>query len=300
MLTTLRGSDIELLRLFMVVADCGGFSAAQSRLNVTQSTISAQMSKLESRLGYRLCDRGRGGFRLTTKGAQVLAAGRALADALNEFLVEARDVAGRLLGDLNVGLADNVGGNPSARFDAALAAFRDRAPEVALHLVVGDPDELERRVLAGGLHVAVSYTAAPLPELEYRRLFGETQSVYCGRRHRLFAVRESAIDELELAGADWAEAHYTLPGERRMTPSAGNRATADHVDAILQLVLSGHFIGYLPDHYAAPFVAGGDLRALHGKELGFTVDFYAITRRSGRRSDLLNAFLADLFTAHGG
>ena len=52
----------------MTVAQCGGFAAAQVALNVGQSTISRQIGDLEERLGMRLCQRGRAGFRLTDKG----------------------------------------------------------------------------------------------------------------------------------------------------------------------------------------------------------------------------------------
>lgn len=46
------------------VVKCGGFSAAQAELNMSQSHISMHIGSLEKRLGYRLCERGKGGFRL--------------------------------------------------------------------------------------------------------------------------------------------------------------------------------------------------------------------------------------------
>ena len=57
--------DLKLLRVFETIVKCGGFSAAQAALNVGQSTISEQMTQLEARLGVKLCQRGRSGFRLT-------------------------------------------------------------------------------------------------------------------------------------------------------------------------------------------------------------------------------------------
>jgi DNA-binding transcriptional LysR family regulator len=299
LINNIRGSDIELLRLFVAVVESGGFSAAQTRLNVTQSTISAQMAKLESRLGYRLCERGRGGFRLTTKGEHVLVASRALLDAVNDFLIEAQEVAGRLVGELRVGLADNIGGNPSARLDAALARFRDRAADVTLNLVVDEPQELERRVLAGELHVAVSHCAKTLPGLAYRHLFDEPQAVYCSRRHPFFSLPDSNIGEAELEQAQWVDAHYVLPRERELPFAKGASAMADHVDAILQLVLSGQFIGYLPVHYAAPWVMRQELHALHETVFNYGIEFFAITRRTDHPGEILSAFLEDLFASHG-
>jgi LysR family transcriptional regulator, transcriptional activator for bauABCD operon len=48
-------------------AECSDFSATQGELGIGQSTINSQMLKLQIRLGYRLCERGKVGFNLTPK-----------------------------------------------------------------------------------------------------------------------------------------------------------------------------------------------------------------------------------------
>src|SRR5256885_16544158 len=68
MLHTVSDLDLRLLRVFLAIVDAGGVSAAQASLGVGQSTLSSQLSTLETRLGFSLCERGRGGFRLTAKG----------------------------------------------------------------------------------------------------------------------------------------------------------------------------------------------------------------------------------------
>lgn len=295
MLTNLRGSDIELLRLFIVVAESGGFSAAQAHLNITQSTISLQMSKLESRLGYRLCERGRGGFKLTEKGKRVLAASREMVDALNTFLNEAQETGNKLLGDLRIGLADNIGGNPDAHIDKALAAFHQQAPDVNLHIVVADPYELERKVIADELHIAVSYSANKLSNLHYQPLFNENQIIYCGQQHPLY--QQTPIDIETLSQASWVGALHELPELQAISKNLAS-STADHVDAALQLVLSGHFISHLPEHYAAPLVAKQLLWALGDDDLQCAIPFYAITRNTKHKKAALAAFLDILLEVH--
>jgi len=58
-------SDIRLLQVFRVVVDCGGLSASELELGIGRSTISKHISDLETRLGVKLCNRGRSGFTMT-------------------------------------------------------------------------------------------------------------------------------------------------------------------------------------------------------------------------------------------
>ena len=80
----LHDVDLKLLRVFVEVVRCGGFSAAQAALNSSQSAISGQMTTLETRLGVKLCDRGRSGFRLTDQGRATYAATQRLMLAVVE------------------------------------------------------------------------------------------------------------------------------------------------------------------------------------------------------------------------
>lgn len=64
-LRSLGDADIRLLRVFVVVAACGGIAASELELNIGKSTISRYISDLEARLGLRLCNRGPSGFSLT-------------------------------------------------------------------------------------------------------------------------------------------------------------------------------------------------------------------------------------------
>src|SRR3954463_15847612 len=97
----LHDVDLKLLRIFDTVVKCGGFSAAQADLNVGQSTISEQMRQLETRLGVKLCDRGRSGFRLTEQGVVIHAATESLLAAVDNFRTEADVLKKRVSGKLN-------------------------------------------------------------------------------------------------------------------------------------------------------------------------------------------------------
>ena len=107
MLGSVSYVDLRLLRVFLTVVRCGGFAAAQSVLNVSQSQISMQMKQLEERIGARLCHRGRGGFWLTREGRDVHDAARALFRSVDEFRSSVASTCGRLGGRLHVSVIDN-------------------------------------------------------------------------------------------------------------------------------------------------------------------------------------------------
>jgi DNA-binding transcriptional LysR family regulator len=56
--------DLKLLWIFIAIVLNGGFSGAQSELNLGQSAISECLKALELRVGASLCQRGPAGFKL--------------------------------------------------------------------------------------------------------------------------------------------------------------------------------------------------------------------------------------------
>ncbi len=62
--------------------------------------------------------------------------------------------------------------------------------------------------------------------------------------------------------------------------------------------LSGRFVGFLPDHYAAPFVQAGRLRAVHPKSLKYDCVFSCVHRRTPAPPRVAQAFRAALLESH--
>jgi LysR family transcriptional regulator, transcriptional activator for bauABCD operon len=55
--------DLRLLTILRTIVECRGLAKAQDVLGMSQSSVSAGLNELEERLGLRLCNRGRSGFR---------------------------------------------------------------------------------------------------------------------------------------------------------------------------------------------------------------------------------------------
>jgi DNA-binding transcriptional LysR family regulator len=289
--------DLRLIRVFLAVVDAGGVTPAQATLNVGQSTISTQLSTLETRLGYRLCERGRSGFRLTARGEQFVDSARKLLTALDAFSAEARKVGRTLVGTLNLGLIGHAPVNANARISQAIERFRQRDESVHFTVSVRPPGELEGLLLDGKIHMAIGYFWHRVPALEYTTVFHETQLAYAGRGHPLFSNVGNVSPEEALTHA-WAWRSYPLPEAAGSPAERLVTAVADNMEAVAMLVLSGRHLGYLPEHFAAPYVAQGLLAPLAPAAMRYDVPFDMVVRRDARRNDLLAAFIADMKAAH--
>ena len=293
--------DLRLLRVFKAVADCGGFSAAELELNIGTSTVSRHIADLEARLGLTLCRRGRAGFALTPEGQRVYDETLRLLAAVDGFRGGIDAIHARMGGELAVAVFDKTATNPQARIHAAIAAFTAEAPDVGLQLHVGSIQAIERGLIDGSFHVGVIPTHRTSASLRYDRLFGETMYLYAGSAHSLFKSERSALDWQALrARKDFAGLGYHSPN---MELAHGHRlpraATAFEQEAIATLVLSGRFVGFLPDHYAEGFVQRGQMRAVNSALLHYHCDFVSVLRRSPQPPRAAQAFHQCLLRAHG-
>ncbi|NQD53765.1 LysR family transcriptional regulator [Pseudomonas sp. CM25] len=294
MLGQVHDPDLHLLRLFVTVVEAGGFSAAQGVLGLAQPTISQRMAQLEARLGYRLCSRGKGGFRLTEKGGLLLDAARALLLNIEQFRQQANGAAGRLLGTVRIGMAENQDKTVSLKLAAAIAAFRSRQESVQLELISAPPAELERLLLEQRLDYAISYFSGSQAAFDYQPLFEERQRLFCGKGHVLFG--EADVELERLLELDQVRHPYRLLKSGEPFQSRRSMAVAEQIESVLTLILSGRHIGYLPCHCARAWEADGLLWALDAG-LDFVVPFTLARHRAQVVGEAQQAFAQDLLAA---
>ena len=263
MIGNVQDIDIKLLRVFRTIVKHGGFSAAQAELNTSQATISVSMRQLEERVGRRLCYRGQSGFKLTEAGQTLCEASDRLFTALEDFGNDVASSLGDLRGDLRIGVLDNLATNSAFRLPAAIADFRDIAPDVQLHVRIDSHRNLETQVLEGNLHLAIGGGFHRVPALAYDELFIEPQQLYCGRGNPLFERPDSEISERDIERS----AYFLWEGVDASRGSAlavkmDEQGVSADAEAVVYAILSGRFLGYLPVNYAEVWVARGLMRGV--------------------------------------
>ena len=295
----LSDMDIRLLRVFKSVVECGGMAAAELELNIGISTVSRHIKDLETRLGLTLCRRGRAGFALTAEGQQIYSETLRLLAGADAFRASVDEIHRRMGGQLNIAVFDKTASNPGAHLGEAIALFAALAPEVSLNLHVAPLNTIERGVIDGQFQVGVIPGHRSSDTLAYDELFGETMLLYCGAQHPLFGVNHDAMAWDDMRTHDFAGLGYHSPNmEVSQQLHLPRRATGYDQESIATLILSGRYLGFLPDHYAEGFVRRGQMQAVKPALFRYVCSFFSIVRRSPQPSRVTRAFQDCLLKAH--
>ncbi len=288
----LSASDIRSLRVFRSVVEHGGFSGAQLALAMSQSTISFQINALEQRLGFSLCQRGRRGFELTDRGRAVYDYSHSLTSALSSFEQQLGELRLRATGTLRIGIVDATITDSALGLDDVIDQFVRRASEVDLRITIGSPEQLIADIAKDGIDCAISPRIKLLPGYSQAEFHHEMNSLYCSERHPLFG--KAAVTKADVEAAVVVVRPYANKSELQHIPNARVGAYASNIEAQAMYILSGHYLGYLPDHMAAIFREQGRLKALLVPEAQIRSPFVIISPKHKKASLSQRIFLQEL------
>jgi DNA-binding transcriptional LysR family regulator len=242
--------DPRRLMTFRAVAHARSFSRAAEQMSLTQPSVSHQIALLETEIGVRLLDRGRGGLRLTEAGAVLLEHADQVAWRLELAGTQLASLAGQRREHIRLGA-----------FPTALASFvpsavaRLRLAHDDLRVRLGEvtPSNLEARLLGGDFDVAISYQDATTERRELRGaeridLMPDTFLIGLPPEHRL-AGPTAPISLKELAEEDWIVAStegFLVQACREVGFDPRIVATTSEPLATRGLILRGIGVGWVP------------------------------------------------------
>jgi DNA-binding transcriptional LysR family regulator len=295
--------DLRLLRVFMAVADHGGFAAAEVALGKNKSAISMDIANLEARLGARLCRRGRGGFALTEEGQAIYLAALELFADIGSFRDKIATATRQVKGRVTLVMVDNIVSVAEEPLAQALARFCKSYPDVDLALVSAPGSVAERQVLEGSADLGISVLPRAMAALETIPLFGEEARLYCGRGHPLFEERTGRVTEEKLAECRIVGPSASDdPGFALSQAAWRSGVSAEALDARVLLALGGAVLAFLPPHYARRWVEQGKLKPIGGEAFTTTNMFHLFFKKAaelGAAASHLRRIILDAFEAHG-
>ncbi len=290
--------DLRLLRIFVAIVECGGLSAAESRLNIGRSTISAHLSDLEVRLGIKLCKRGRSGFEITESGRVTYQASLELLQQCEAFASTVASSKNELSGRVTIAIIDTFVSDPRCGVASVISALKAKGDNIQFDINVCEAREVETSVASGRSLVGLGVSRHHLRGLDYYPLHNETNFLYCAKGHPLFDCEQSTVNEL-LETAEVITSNYMRDKEVRNDGlNYQNSASAYHDEGIAHLILSGEFIGYLPEHYASYWVDKGLFKAIFPQKYSYQIPVMLISSKNNIASPLANALIEEIKRCH--
>jgi DNA-binding transcriptional LysR family regulator len=164
--------ELRHLRYFLTVAEERQFTRAAARLHIQQPPLSQQIQELERELGFALFTRLPRGVELTSAGAAFVVDARAVLDALDQGVVNARRVAHGQLGTVRIALTSSAAFHPLA--SAAIRQFRAAHPDIAIDLNEINAADIIERMLNGRVDAGILRKPIEMPaELRFDLLHEE-------------------------------------------------------------------------------------------------------------------------------
>jgi DNA-binding transcriptional LysR family regulator len=277
--------DLDLLALFVAVAESASFSAAAKKLGMPKSSVSRGVAALEAELGTQLLHR-------TTRHVSLSTAGTALYDRIAPLLGQIREAIGSLpereeapSGELRITAPNDVG----AMFLAELIArFVARHPAVCV-----DARLTNRNVdlVAEGFDAALRAATKPMKDssMVARKLAPVELHFFASPTY--LARRGTPRTMEEARDHDWV----AFRGLTQID-AARKRIVADDFFFVLEAVRAGAGLGLLPSFLAQAHLASGALvrvlpRVSHPG--GTFVLLYPRTRHVPRKVTAFRDFLLE-------
>ena len=275
---------LDDMALFVAVARAGSFTQAAQPLEMSKSTLSARISRLEQRMGLPLPKRSTRKVELTEAGRLYFNRADALVSEAGLLRLSvpvdfAHEFIAPYLGEfcerfpliqLSFDVTPRKVNLISERFDVAIRAGKQPDSGLVQRLLV---------MFSGGLYAAPAYVARHGEPLEPADL----------ARHQCLRFPPGFDDVWELrhahemaAQADGDSANDTTidgstPSPQSRSIRVNGRIASNSLGLNLRLALHGFGIAALPDALAAPYTAQGRLQALLPGWQTRAVPVYAFT-----------------------
>jgi DNA-binding transcriptional LysR family regulator len=242
--------------VFGQVVDCGGFSAAGRRLNMSVTMVSNHIQSLEDRLGVRLLNR-------TTRKVSLTDVGKAYYERARQILLDLEE-ADRIADSLNStprGLLRLRASASLVRFlTPIIGEFLTLYPAVAVEFISG---EGMVDLIENGIDLAIMSTPPPESSFIVRRLTSWRHVLCCAPTY--LDNHPAPATLADIAGHNCLQyAHYPFGNEWRFTDLAGKpqavrikgNMTANSGEMLRTLALAGHGVFLAPT-----FIVGDDIRS---------------------------------------
>ncbi|MCK9389471.1 MAG: LysR family transcriptional regulator [Sulfuritalea sp.] len=181
------------LQVFHAVAKQLSFTKAAEVLFMTQPAVTFQIKQLEEHFSTRLFDRGHGRIALTPAGEVVLGYAERILGLSSEMDVRLSELTGEIGGSLMVGASTTIA---EFMLPGILGEFKSTYPGVRSHLIVGNSETIEHRVMEHTIDIGFIESLPHEPTLEGVVCCDDELVVICHPRFPLARNKELTPQKL--------------------------------------------------------------------------------------------------------
>lgn len=250
--------SIRQMRYLVALSEARHFRKAAEAMQISQPSLSLQISNLEDLLGVRLVERGRGPVTLTPEGREVLSRARRVVDEVRGIVDLTAALKTGLSGTIRLGTTPTIG---PYLMPFVVERLHARYPDLRLYIREVAPRDLRGELLAGSLDVILTQLPEGGADLTTRRLFREPLMLAMPDDHDL--VQKAEIVHADLAGHNVLTLgpDYALHDQiAAICHQSGAVLARDYegtsLDAIRQMVGMGMGVALLPRLYARSEIDG--------------------------------------------
>jgi LysR family hydrogen peroxide-inducible transcriptional activator len=243
--------SLRQLRYFAAVAEYGSFRQAAFKLDITQPTLSNQISVLEELLGLQLFERSRSGTSTTVEGRELLISARRVIEEAQGFSTQAGSLSGGGVGTYRLGVTPTLG---PYLLPHILSPIHSRYKDLKLYVREEAPSDLESGLINSQFDFILSTLPIMSKELVVMPLFREPLKLAITKDHRLDSkVRINRMDLFGEQVLTISEHHLFHRQISELCEKVGASVRRDYegtsLDTLRQMVVMGMGMAFLPALY---------------------------------------------------
>ncbi|WP_020410772.1 LysR family transcriptional regulator [Hahella ganghwensis] len=288
--------DLRAMAVFARTVEYGSFRRAARELQLSPSVVSHHISQLEKRLGVALLYRSTRQLTLTDPGQRLFISSKQMLEAaqsgLNDLQVSQEEVSGTLKLTLPFMLARHS-------ITGYIAAFASQYPKVSLNLNYSDHPQ---NLIKEGIDLAVRIGPLKDSSLKSKKLFDMTRVLVASEKYidsRASPKQPEDLNDWEWIGLATRSGKKELQHPKKKKPvniDITPRITADSMDAVYQLCLSGLGLCTPPEFMVKQALGQGVLKTVLAPWHPTSLGVYAVWPPNAGYNQLVTSlirFLSD-------
>jgi DNA-binding transcriptional LysR family regulator len=185
--------DLNLINIFLTVAEYASFSEAGRKLNLSQPAISQAIQNLERQFGVQLFIRQGRSIRLTEAGQLLQGIGKELLTSANRIEETMQSLQGTVVGEMTIGCSTTSG---KYLLPGLIAQFRRRYPQLRVNVHVSSRDSVMKRLMSGDIPLGISSKVIEHSDLEYLEFYMDDVILIVPANHPWAKYRHIYPDDL--------------------------------------------------------------------------------------------------------